>query len=48
MPAAFDKAVKQGAKVVTKKLSGGRYVHLAKLASGKWTPGEVKTKQKGK
>lgn len=46
MPKAFDRAVKQGAKIITKKLSGGRYMHLAKLPSGKWVRGEVKKKKK--
>lgn len=47
MPAKFERAVKRDAKVVTKKLSGGRYMHLAKLPSGKWVRGEIK-KKKGK
>ncbi len=45
MPQAFDRAVKEGAKVITKTLSGGRYIHLAKTKSGKWEAGEVKTKK---
>jgi len=44
MPAAFDAAVKKGARVRTKKLSGGRYIHIAFLG-GKSYAGEVKTKQ---
>ena len=46
MPAAFDRAIKAGAKVRTKKLSGNRYIHLAKL-DGKWTAGEVHAKKSG-
>lgn len=46
MPKDFVNAVKSGAKVITKKLPGGKYIHLAKK-NGKWTHGEVKVK-KGK
>lgn len=48
MPADFDKAVKQGGKVVTKELSGGRYIHLVKDKKGTWHSGEVKTKKEKK
>lgn len=44
MPAAFDRAVRQGARVRTKKLSGGRYIHIAYL-NGKSIAGEVHTKK---
>jgi hypothetical protein len=37
MPKAFLDAVASGGKVITKKLSGGRYIHLAKK-NGKWFP----------
>lgn len=46
MPVKFTKAVKAGAKVITKKLPGGKYIHLAKTKSGKWVAGEVKKKKK--
>lgn len=45
MPAEFDRAVKQGGKVITKKIKGGRYMHLVKTSGGKWIAGEVKTKK---
>jgi len=45
MPAEFDRAVRAGGKVITKKLPGGKYVHLVKDASGNWVRGEVKTKK---
>jgi len=46
MPKAFEEAIRKGAKVITKKIKGGRYIHIAYL-NGKAYPGEVKTK-KGK
>ena len=46
-PEAFNKAVREGGKVITKKLKGGKYMHMVKTASGKWIAGEIKTK-KGK
>lgn len=42
MPQAFNRCVKQGGRVVTKRLSGGRYIRLCRRPSGKWTRGEVK------
>ena len=48
MPEKFNKAVKAGAKVITKKLSGGKYIHLAKTKSGKWIAGEVKKRKSSK
>lgn len=45
MPKSFEDCVKNGGKVVTKTLKGGKYVHLCKTPDGKWTRGEVKTKQ---
>lgn len=41
MPKEFDDAVKAGGKVITKKLKGGKYMHLVK-SGGKWIAGEVK------
>jgi hypothetical protein len=43
MPAAFDKCVKSGGKVITKKLSGGRYMKLCKKGK-KWHAGHIKKK----
>lgn len=45
MPKEFDEAVKNGARVRTKKLSGGRYMHIAFL-KGKSYAGEVKKAKK--
>lgn len=47
MPKAFEKCVKQGGKVRTKKLKGKKYIRLCKKKSGGWTKGYVK-KKKGK
>ena len=46
MPRKFMKCVKSGGKVITKKLKGGKYIHLCKTKSGKWTKGEVKKKKR--
>lgn len=46
MPKKFDEAVKAGGKVITKKLKGGKYMHLVKTAAGKWVAGEVKMRKK--
>ena len=45
MPAGFDRCVKNGGRVRTKKLSGGRYMHICFL-NGKSYAGEVKIKKK--
>jgi hypothetical protein len=47
MPEAFDRCVKRGGRVRTKKLSGGKYMHIC-FIGGKSYAGEVKTKDKGK
>lgn len=44
MPKDFERCYKSGGKVVTKKLSGGRYIHLCKDSKG-WHSGEVKKKK---
>lgn len=44
MPKAFTDAVKRGARVRTKKLSGNRYIHIA-FIDGKSIAGEVKHKK---
>ena len=43
MPESFNQCVKNGGRVRTKTLSGGRYLHICFLA-GKSYAGEVKTK----
>ena len=45
MPKAFDTCRKSGGKIRTKKLSGGKYVHICTL-NGKSFRGNVKTKGK--
>jgi len=42
MPADFEKCVREGGRVRTKKLSGGRYMHIC-FKDGKSYAGEVKT-----
>ena len=41
MPKAFNKCVSSGGRVRTKKLSGGRYIHLC-FKGGRSYAGEVK------
>jgi hypothetical protein len=45
MPEAFERAVRAGARVRTKKLAGGKYIHIA-FKGGKSYAGEVHTKKK--
>jgi len=45
MPQGFNKCVKNGGRVRTKKLSGGRYMHICWL-NGKSYAGEIHTKKK--
>lgn len=47
MPKAFTSCVKGGGRVRTKKLSGGKYIHLC-FKGGKSYAGEVKQKKGGK
>lgn len=44
MPKAFKDVIKQGARVRTKKLPGGKFIHTAYL-DGKVFEGEVKKKK---
>lgn len=44
MPEAFNKCVKNGGKVRTKKLSKGRYMHIC-ILGGKTTAGEIRQKK---
>ena len=46
MPEGFLRCVREGGKVITKKLSGGKYMHLCKDKSGNWHQGEVKEYKK--
>ncbi len=46
MPRAFLACVKAGGKVVTKRMGGGKYIHLCKDKQGHWHPGEVKVRKK--
>ena len=48
MPKDYDMCVSKGGKVITKKLSKGKYYHLCKDMMGKWHAGYVKTKEKKK
>ncbi len=43
MPEAFTKAVSEGARVRTKKLPNGKYIHIA-FKDGKSVAGEVHKK----
>lgn len=44
MPKAFEACIKNGGKVRTKKLKGGKYIKICFL-KGKSYPGEVHTSQ---
>ena len=46
MPKAFTDCVKNGGKVITKKLPKGKYMYICYDKKGKSHPGEVHTKQK--
>jgi len=45
-PQAFENCRRNGGKIRTKTLSGGRYMHICFLG-GKSYPGEVKKKDSG-
>jgi hypothetical protein len=46
MPYQFERAVREGGKVRTKTLPGGKYLHIVKdPTTGKWIAGEVKKKK---
>lgn len=47
MPKAFETCVKNGGKVRTKTLPGGKYMKIC-ILNGKTYAGEVHTKEKGK
>ena len=47
MPAAFDRCRREGGKIRTKPLKGGKYMHICiPKGGGASVGGEVKTKQK--
>ncbi len=48
MPKSFEDCVKNGGKVVTKKLKNNRYMHICYDKNGNSYSGEVKTKKKEK
>lgn len=45
MPEKFNKCVKDGGRVRTKTMSGGRYMHIC-FKDGKSYAGEIKTKKR--
>jgi hypothetical protein len=45
MPAAFNRCVKSGGRVRTKRLSGGKYIHLC-FKGAKSYAGEVRVKKR--
>lgn len=45
MPEAFNRAYKAGAKIRTKKLGGGKYMHIAITKAGKTIAGEIKKRR---
>ena len=45
-PQSFNECVKANGKMVTKKLSGGRYMHIC-FKDGKSFAGEIKEKKAG-
>ena len=47
-PTSFEKCVKSGGKVITKRLKYGRYMHICFDKKGKAYPGEIKKKKKDK
>lgn len=48
MPYAFEKCVKEGGRVRTKKVNATQYVRVCYDKNGKSHSGEVKTKEKAK
>lgn len=47
MPEAFERCVREGGRVRTKTLSGGRYMHIC-FKNGKSYAGHVKKSKTGK
>lgn len=46
MPKAFTDCVKNGGKVITKKIKGGKYIKICYDKEGNAHPGEVKKSEK--
>jgi len=46
MPADYEKCVEEGGRVRTKKLKGGKYLHICFDKAGKSHAGEVKMGEK--
>lgn len=46
MPKAFEDCIKNGGKVVTKKLKDDKYINICYDKKGNSYPGEVKKKKK--
>lgn len=45
MPKAFEDCIKNGGKVITKKIKGGKYINICYDKKGNSHPGEVKKKK---
>lgn len=48
MPKDFEKCVKEGGKVITKKINNKEYIHICYDKDGKAHRGEVKKKKESK
>lgn len=48
MPEAFEKCVREGGNIITKKLPDNKYMHICYDKNGKSYPGEIKTKKPSK
>lgn len=48
MPEAFLKCVRNGGKVITKKIGKDKYMHICYDEKGKAHPGEIKYKESSK
>ncbi len=48
MPADFEKCVREGGRVRTKKVGANKYIHICWDKEGKSHSGEVKTTQPAK
>lgn len=46
MPRGFDNCVNQGGRVITKRLSKNRYIHICYADNGKSYSGKVKKRRK--
>ena len=45
MPKDFDKCQREGGKIITQKLSGGKYIHICYDKNGKSHAGYPKNKK---